>query len=806
MSLRSRFDNLSGTGRLSAAIRRPLRDGVVFLMNAVSQKIVADLLRRRAISLLILATITTAAALLTLALSTLMNLGGPYDKLFAELNSAHLWLHFTPGRVNSTDIKRIESLPGVVGSTGRQYSYNAQVRSGGERLGLSLRVLNGEQPEVHRLMLVEGRYPTAGINEVLIEKYPSGFYHISVGDTLSITDSEGKEIELLVVGIAFDPMYDTYRNSQPPYLFLGEETLRHLFPDKDSWNWSLGLRLADPASVDEVVADIESMRGLEFVESYTDWRDAKESAIFRVQLTFVFLSAFSLFAILATVLIVVSVVSSTVLSQIRQIGVLKAIGFTGRQVSFLYMGQYAVLSLIGTGLGFALGLALAPLPLQSVTVSLGTNFRPPFSFLLMALVFSIVPGGTMLAAGMAARRGARANIIKSIAVGAEAPVRRTFWGARLAERLGAPVGLVLGLNDAFVRPLRALLTGLNLILGVMGIVFGLALSDTLQAYRENPALLGVVYDATVTRRESTDARARRILEQAPGVDAFYGEKQLQVQTRSGEAFTLRAVEGDLSAFPFHISEGRFFQPGTNEAILGRGLLDWLGLELGDSLTLTLEDDERHAATWTIVGVYPEPADAGQRMMAGLSSASGLDRHAVPDTYYLKLAPGADITRLRAYLEPDEESDLSLIMVEEAIPSSVIYLQLAVFMLGGILIGIAVVNVFITSLLAAQEKLRVVGILKTVGMVPAQVVAMINTAAGVLGLLAVLTGIPAGLALTGGMLTALSNVYGFGQVSLSFNGWAVALLVPLVVSVSLLGSTLPARWAAKLSIMRVLREE
>jgi putative ABC transport system permease protein len=781
-------------------------------MNAVWQKIVADLLRRRAISLLIITTIITAAALLTLALSTLMNLGAPYDKLFAELNSAHLWLHFKPGRVSSADIRRIESLPGVAASTGRKYSYNTLVRSSGERLGMSLRVLNGasssqgEQPEVHRLMLSEGRFPAPGGKEVLIEKFPAGFYQISVGETVVIVDGDGQEVELTVVGIVFDPMYDTYRSSQPPYLFLNEETLRRLFPDKDTWDWSLGLRLVNPDSVDEVMAAVEYMRSLEFVESYTDWHDAKESAIFRVQLTFIFLSAFSLFAILATVLIVISVVSSTVLSQIRQIGVLKAIGFTGQQVSFLYVGQYTILSLVGTGLGFAVGLALAPLPLQTVTVSLGTNFRPPFSFTLMALVFAIIPGATMLAAAIAARRGARANIIKAIAVGAEAPIRKAFWGARLSERLGAPIALVLGLNDAFVRPLRALLTGLNLTLGVMGIVFGLALSDTLQTYRDNPALLGVAYDATVTRQESTDARARRILGQAPGLDAFYGEKQIQVQTRGGDIFTLRAVEGNLSAFPFHISEGRFFQPDTNEAIVGRGLLDWLGLKVGDTLTLTLEGGKRHAVTWTIVGVYPEPADAGQRMMATLSSAAGLDRHAVPDSYYLKLTQGADTAKLRAYLEPDKESDLSLVMVEEAIPSSVIYLQLAVFMLGGILIGIAVVNVFITSLLATQEKLRVVGILKTVGMVPAQVVAMIITAAGTLGLLAALVGIPAGLALTGGMLSALSNVYGFGQVSLSFNMWAVTLLIPLIVFVSLAGSYIPARWAARLSIVRVLRDE
>jgi putative ABC transport system permease protein len=298
------------------------------------------------------------------------------------------------------------------------------------------------------------------------------------------------------------------------------------------------------------------------------------------------------------------------------------------------------------------------------------------------------------------------------------------------------------------------------------------------------------------------------------VEAFYAEKQLRVQTRSGETFTLQGVEGDLSAFPFHLSEGRFFQSdpltslrtGSNETIVGRGLLDWLGVQVGDTLTLTLEDEPRHEVTWTIVGVYPEPADAGQRMLVSLSSASGLDRHAVPDTYYLKLAPNADTAELRDFLEPNKDSDLTLTLVEDAIPSSVIYLQLAVFMLGGILIAIAVVNVFITSLLATQEKLRVVGILKTVGMVPAQVVAMINTAAGILGLLSVLIGVPVGLALTGGMLTALSNAYGFGQVSVSFDPWVIVWLLPMIMVVSLIGSYIPARWAARLSIVRVLREE
>ena len=98
-------------------------------MNAVWEKIKADLFRHRIVSGLIVGTITVAAALLTLALSTLLNLGGPYDRLFAEMNGAHLWVFFKPGMVNTADLHRIQSLPGVIESTPRQYSYLTQARS-----------------------------------------------------------------------------------------------------------------------------------------------------------------------------------------------------------------------------------------------------------------------------------------------------------------------------------------------------------------------------------------------------------------------------------------------------------------------------------------------------------------------------------------------------------------------------------------------------------------------------------------------------------------------------------------------------
>jgi len=775
-------------------------------MNAIWEKIKADLFRHRIVSILIIGTITIAAALLTLALSTLLNLGGPYDRLFAEVNGAHLWVFFKSGRVNTTDIRQIQTLPEIADSTPRQYSYRTQVRIDDTRAWVTLRVIPDEQPVINRLYIVDGRYIFPEYGEVVAEKSLDTAYKLAVGETVTITRSDGRDVVLPIAGIAYDVMYDNYRSEQAPYLYVSESTLRNLFPDKDTWDSSLGLRLSDPQAVDNVLAEIEALHNTKFVETHTDWRDVKESALFEGQLASIFLSAFGFFSILATVIIIVSVVNSTILSQIKQIGILKALGFTGRQILLVYVGQYAVLSLIGTTLGFLLGLTLAPVPMQAMTASLNTTFRPPFSLPLFISVYLIIAGAVILSVLSAATHGTRTNIIKAITIGAEAPRKKMFWGARLANALGAPVSIVLGLNDTFVKPFRSFLAGLNLVLGVIGIVFGLALSDTLETYKENPALLGIVYDAIVTRQQVSDHLTERRLMKAPGVDAFYGELQVKGWTPDERTFKVRAMDGELDQFPFQILEGRFFQPGTHEAIAGKGLLTWLGLEVGDAITLRLEEKDGPAATWVIVGVYPEAADAGQRLMVDLSSLRRLVKNNDPTTYYLKLSPAADIPGLRSYLSPRKDSAISLVTLEEPIPDSVIYLQAAIFALAGILIAIALVNVLIMSLLAAQEKMRTIGILKTVGMTPAQVVVMFNATAASLGTLAVLIGIPMGLFVTRDLLSILSDSFGFGKISVSLDLTQAVILIPFIILVSIFGSYLPARWAANLFIVRVLRKD
>lgn len=777
-------------------------------MDAIWLKIKADLRSRRAVSVLITLTIAAASMLLTLALATLVNMNAPYERTFETLNGAHLWLYFDRQRVRRRDIERIEALPEVVQSTGIQYSVNSRVRIGDTRVWVSLRVIPESLAElpVNRLWIEQGRELQRGQLEVLASKDLNDLYRLKVGDRVGITRADGKQVELPVIGLAYNPMWDTYRNTQPPFIYLSEATLRALYPERELWDWSLGLRLADPEQTGAVLAKIEALLRPDTLVTHTDWHNVRRAAVFGARVNFIFLGAFSLFAIVAAVLVITNNIGSTVLAQFRQIGVLKAVGFAPGQIVLVYVGEYIVLAAIGAPVGLVAGVLLSPLPLKNVAASLSATFRPPWNVALIALVLTSVALVVVLATLNSAYRGARANTIKAIAVGAESPRQRPSPLMRLATVLGLPMTLLLGLNDVVSRPWRSFLTTLNLALGVIGVVFGLTLSETLDAYRRDPSLLGIVYDAVVTRGQTGDAQTRHLLSRSPDVEAFYGQIMVDVETADGRAFQVRAVEGDLTAFPFRITQGRFFAPGTDEAIAGQGLLDWLGLSVGDTISARIKGQGDLFLTWRIVGQYPEPVNTGQMLMVNLSSLARRLDDPSPRTYYLKLSANADTARLKKYLEPRPDADLNLALVGQAIPSVVIYLQMAIFALAAVVIGIALVNVFNTSLLTVQEKMRTVGMLKTVGMTPGQVVMMIGAAAGFLGLLATLIGVPTGFVLTRALLAVFSKAYGFGEVQVTLNPLYALGLMPLMVGVSVLGSWLPGRRAAGVSIVEVLRHE
>jgi putative ABC transport system permease protein len=128
-------------------------------------------------------------------------------------------------------------------------------------------------------------------------------------------------------------------------------------------------------------------------------------------------------------------------------------------------------------------------------------------------------------------------------------------------------------------------------------------------------------------------------------------------------------------------------------------------------------------------------------------------------------------------------------------------------LSAVLVLLAVVGTFNTTLLAMRERLRDTAILKTLGMSGAQITGMVLPFAGVLTVAATTIGIPLGLWMQERIINdGIGGVSGFVVDVGIIDVRSVVLIVAGALAVTLLGALIPARRARRLPVAAVLRSE
>jgi putative ABC transport system permease protein len=123
--------------------------------------------------------------------------------------------------------------------------------------------------------------------------------------------------------------------------------------------------------------------------------------------------------------------------------------------------------------------------------------------------------------------------------------------------------------------------------------------------------------------------------------------------------------------------------------------------------------------------------------------------------------------------------------------------------------VAALGVLNTVALNVHERRRQLGMLKSIGMTPRQVVAMVVTSMVGLGLLGGLLGIPLGVAAHHVVVPLAADAANVSLPASVLHVWHAPGLVLLVLSgvaIAVLGALLPARIAARLPIAAVLHNE
>ncbi|GAA1266601.1 MULTISPECIES: ABC transporter permease [Streptomyces] len=783
-------------------------------MSAVWRASRAAVRRRRLQTSVIGVVVLVSSMALVVALGLLDVASGPFDRLFGQAHGAHVVATFDAAKVSGAELARTahRSGSGVRASAGPfpQAVVDIPQNAASEMPGMGpgpLTVVGRAKPggPVDRLDLFAGHWATGPGQIVLALPDAPGMGkgpHSPIGKRIQLPGLQ----PLTVVGLASSV-------SGTAQAWVSPQQITALHPT----TYQMLYRFDQAATARQITADTAAVTAglpsgsLLAEQSYLT---LKAQLAANPDAFVPFLMAFGILGLLVAVLIVANVVSGAVVSGFRHIGVLKSLGFTPNQVVAVYLVMVCVPATAGALAGTALGAVAARPLLHQVFqgADLATvNVTPTISSWVYATTALGMPTVVLLAALVPALRAHRLSAAQAISAGSAPSGGRGLAVQRWLTGVRLPRPVTLGLGLPFARPGRALLTVCAVLLGVATVTFATGLSTTMISYGnavEGAGKVQVIVGRGETRFGQTapehgDAATQALLRGLPhaaDVSAVgYANVRLIGQSQD---VSLEGDRGGRSALQDDLARGRWMR-GPGEVVASGRFLSKHGLRLGDSFVLSAANSRQERVT--LVGeVMSGPADW---MRADWTTVTALAPRAQANQYWVRLTPGADVSAfikaVRAAdpgLYPDAKTSVNAGALTVISSASVLTLMLTV---------VAAMGVFNTVVLSSRERRRDLGMLKSIGMTPRQVTAMMVVSMAGLGLVGGLLGLPLGVAAYRVVIPMTEHSAHLAFPARMLDVWhpgSMTLLALAGVAIAALGAVIPARTAARQTIARVLHTE
>jgi putative ABC transport system permease protein len=776
------------------------------MISALWRKLRADVKTQKLQFTLIFGVLTLSAMLLTISLLVMGSANDPWDRTFEATNGPHLWLVSSQ---YDLDFSPLIQNSAVTESTGTILSLAENpLVLGDEKQSVFLYAMDEPPPVAHPLV-AEGRWlEPVNPNEIVLDFSLAKFYEFQVGDTVTVLGTDGNH-KLQVVGLAVTAHWFPYdkitKDVSPGVAYISQKTLESLQPDPTSWYAVMGVRIKEPADSKEM-ADLAFDLFPGKLLSVVEWQYVKENAALANTLNSMFMGLFSMLGLAAVGMIIFNTIGGQVLSQYQEIGLLKAVGFTPRQVALLFLGEHLTVGLVAAFLGVLLGLAVAPDFVDVMARNLNTVptdiYAPGPLIGVVLLVEAVVALATLLPAW----QGGRIDTVQAITIGYRSQRQRVSFLGWLTGWLRLPVVIVLGVKDTFSRPLRTILAVAGMLLTILVAITAVGAQNTVVHLANNRVYFnGTSADMKVVRDFVPQTFIEGEILSHPEVTDYYEEALVygQAPGRGDQPLAIRLLQGNYQDFDFSLKEGRMIAaPG--EAVVGYAALELLDAQVGDTVRILINGEPVEV---TIVGRYAENFNLDKVVITGLETYRGqTGRDTQPTTYYLQLQDRGAAEGLRREWLDQSQGWINVSVINTEPVASVVQLKNLIVGLAVILMFVAVANLMSASLLSIRERVRDFGIQKTLGVTPVQIAASVVVGTVVIALIALLLGFTLGMVMTVRFIQQVGIAIGAGPDFYFIHWGAISLLLPILVFVAVISSLSPAIRAARLEVTEALRYE
>jgi len=744
--------------------------------------------------------VSTASATLGLALLAASNT--PFAHAFGAQNGSDVTVTVNSARAGPVALAATRGLGGVTAASGPFAESTVQTQFGGQPFGqLTLAGRASPGGPVDDVVLNAGHWPD-GPGQVALDGSPGGGGPV-LGSRLAVTGVPGAPA-LVVVGFG-----NSVTNTADGWVTPGE--ISRLQAPGVPPSAQMLYRFTHAASYAEVRADVAEVTGAlppQAVTGAASWLAAENASAGNGAIMEPFVVAFALIGLAMAVLIVGNVVSGAVVAGYQRIGVLKSVGLTPAQVVLAYLSRVGWPALAGCLIGVVAGNVLAIPVLQNSAGAYGVGSQQVPLWASVA-----APLGMLILVGLAgfgpALRAGRLSAAEAIAAGRAPRAGHGYAAHRLAARLRLPRPVGLGLAAPYARPARTAVTLAAIAFGATAVIFAFGLNSSLSR-----AAASQTHSATApvrvgqfgpgngpgqTPSAAQDAAVPAALSDVPGTlhsVALYGN-QVKVPGIAGNV-DAQAFGGDASWIGYGIIAGRWYDaPG--EVDVNTAFLSQSGLAVGDTVTVDTGTGPPAQVTVRIVGEVFHPDNqpvlfGSTQTLPGLAGAANLRE------YYVSLRPGVStagyVQAVNGALGP--RSPWQAISQHDggqfySIASDLVGL---LALMVAVAAGLGVLN---TVLMTTRDRVHDLGVFKSLGMRPGQVLTMVVAWVAGPAVLAAAIAAPAAVALNTATVRAMAGTAhtgipaAFTQV---FPPSRLAVLSLAAVAIAVAGALLPATWAAR----------
>ena len=724
-------------------------------------------------------------------------------------------------------VDAVRQTRGVEEAEGR-HSFSVRVRVGAETWReLQLAALaDYSDVRVNKITLDRGVWPPPR-RQFLIERSSLTSLRAHVGDWVTVRLRDGKERRLRLAGVVHDINQFATPFTGIAYGYVTAETAEWLRESR-GYNELYVVARGDPrdkANVERVtqrVQDKVERTGRTVfrvqIQAGKHWLDDPLRALILI------LGALGALSLLLSGFLVVNTISSLLTQQIRQIGVMKAIGARGSQIMAMYLAMVAVYSALGLVVGVPLGAlgarALSDFNARYLNFSLHSYAIPPHTLIAEAAAGLLIP---LAAAVFPVLAGSRITVHQAIAsYGLGDRESGGIWLDRGTQRvpwLSRP--MALSLRNTMRRTGRLILTLATLTLA--GATFMSVVTVRASTARTVHAVFGQ-WSGDVWVLLEQSYRADRLRHEAlrlPGVVGtetwrILSARRVRPDGTESSSYFIYAPPARTTLFHPRIIGGRWLLPqDENGVVVSTDVLEEeRDLRVGDDLVLKVGDRKR---AFRVVGlartlltrdqpsVYVNFASFGTLLGGGTRADWMMLVTQQHDSAFQSAVTGA----LNAYFEqlglrirsafPMAEHQAQIQAIFDVIVALLMIMAVLLALVGGLgLAGTMSINVL--------ERTREIGVMRAIGARNAAVHGIVlveGVAIGVMSwALAALFSLPLSAALSHALGMALVRT----PLSYTFSFGGVLVWLGLVIVIAGLASVLPAWSASRLPVRAALAYE